>query len=65
MQHEHYGPDEVASMRYELRYLRAEIERLRAALKEIADDPGGYPAEDAFSEIRDIARRALEQKAGS
>ena len=43
-----------------IRKLRVENERLRAALKEIADDPGGYPAEDVFAEIRSIARRALE-----
>lgn len=38
-----------------------ENERLRAALKDIADDPGGYPAEDAFEAVREIARAVLEQ----
>ncbi len=39
----------------------AEIERLRKALKQIADDPGGYPAEDALDEIRKMARDALDE----
>ncbi len=38
--------------------------RLLATLEEIANDPGGYPAEEAFDEVREIARKALvnEQK---
>lgn len=39
----------------------AEIERLRAALKEIAEDPGGYPPEAVVDDMRAVAVRALEQ----
>ncbi len=38
---------------------RAEIERLRKALKQIADDSGGCPAEDVVDELQKAARGAL------
>jgi hypothetical protein len=36
-----------------------EIERMRAALQAIANDPGGHPPEDVVDDMREIAHKAL------
>ena len=45
----------------EITALRAKNERLREALHEIVDHPGGYPAEDVVTEMQEIARTALTE----
>jgi hypothetical protein len=39
--------------------LRAKHELLCAALQEIVNDPGGYPADAVVDDMREIARKAL------
>lgn len=46
----------------DVREILGEIDQLRTALDRIANDPGGYPAEDVVDIMRETARRALSAR---